>query len=100
IRDPLVTGVQTCALPILPHDSAQAARLLTRLGWIDSDSDGVRDRAGQKLAFRILLPTTSASRRLYARLLQETFRTIGAEVQLDRSEERRVGKEGRGREGP
>src|SRR2546428_2505643 len=67
----------------LPHDSAQAARLLTRLGWIDSDSDGVRDRAGQKLAFRILLPTTSASRRLYARLLQETFRTIGAEVQLD-----------------
>src|SRR5437899_375538 len=67
----------------LPHDSAQAARLLTRLGWIDSDSDGVRDRAGQKLAFRILVPTTSASRRLYARLLQETFRTIGADVQLD-----------------
>jgi len=67
----------------LPHDSAQAARLLTRLGWIDSDSDGVRDRAGQKLAFRILVPTTSASRRLYARLLQEQFRTIGAEVQLD-----------------
>src|SRR5881296_1923082 len=67
----------------LPHDSAQAVRLLTRLGWIDSDSDGVRDRAGQKLAFRILVPTTSASRRLYARLLQETFRTIGAEVQLD-----------------
>src|SRR2546430_5069641 len=30
-----------------PHDSAQAVRLLTRLGWIDSDSDGVRDRAGQ-----------------------------------------------------
>src|SRR2546426_12620948 len=34
-------------------------------------------------SFRILVPTTSASRRLYARLLQETFRTIGAEVQLD-----------------
>ena len=67
----------------LPHDSVQAARLLTRLGWIDSDSDGVRDRAGQKLAFRILVPTTSAIRRQYARLLQEQFRTIGAEVELD-----------------
>ena len=67
----------------LPHDSAQAARLLTRLGWIDSDSDGVRDRAGQKLAFRILLPTTSAIRRQYGRLLQEQFRTFGADVQLD-----------------
>jgi len=67
----------------LPHDSAQAARLLTRLGWIDSDSDGVRDRAGQKLAFRILVPTTSAIRRQYGRLLQEQFRTFGADVQLD-----------------
>ncbi len=67
----------------LPHDSAQAVRLLARLGWVDSDSDGVRDRAGQKLAFRILVPTTSAIRRQYARLLQEQFRTIGAEVELD-----------------
>src|SRR3989442_13191221 len=50
---------------------------------MDWDAAGVPDRAGQKLAFRILVPTTSASRRLYARLLQETFRTIGAEVQLD-----------------
>src|SRR2546426_344596 len=62
---------------------ACAARLLPRPGGIASDSDGVRARAGQKLAFRILVPTTSASRRLYARLLQETFRTIGADVQLD-----------------
>ena len=43
----------------------------------------MRDRAGQKLAFRILLPTTSAIRRQYGRLLQEQFRTFGADVQLD-----------------
>src|SRR5438876_810332 len=79
----LVAGEADVTEQLGSHDNAQAARLLTRLGWIDSDSDGVRDRAGQKLAFRILLPTTSASRRLYARLLQETFRTIGADVQLD-----------------
>jgi peptide/nickel transport system substrate-binding protein len=67
----------------LPHDSAQAARLLTRLGWIDSDGDGVRDRAGQKLEFRILLPSTSGLRRQYGRLLQEQFRTFGVAVELD-----------------
>lgn len=67
----------------LPHDSAQAARLLTRLGWSDSDGDGTRDHDGRPLAFHLLVPTSSASRRQYARLLQEQFRTIGVNVDLD-----------------
>src|SRR2546430_3311308 len=67
----------------LPYDSGQAARLLTRTGWTDSDSDGIRDKAGRPLAFRLLLPTTSAVRRQYARLLQEQFRIAGVDVQLD-----------------
>src|SRR5256884_6814596 len=70
----------------LPYDSAQAARLLTRLGWRDSNGDGIRDRDGQPLAFRILVPTTSQLRRQYARLLQEQFRRIGADAQLDEVE--------------
>src|SRR5690348_10044961 len=67
----------------LPYDSAQAARLLKRLGWIDSDGDGIRDKDGHALSFRLLVPTTSAIRRQYARLLQESFRTAGVDVQLD-----------------
>jgi peptide/nickel transport system substrate-binding protein len=67
----------------LPHDSAMAARALTRLGWIDSDGDGIRDRHGQSLSFRLLVPTTSGVRRRYARLLQEQFRALGVDVQLD-----------------
>lgn len=67
----------------LPHDSGQAARLLTRLGWTDSNGDGVRDRDGHPLAFRLLVPTSSAIRRQYARLLQEQFRTMGVDMQLD-----------------
>src|SRR5213592_3309226 len=54
----------------LPYDTAQAGRSLTRLGWRDSNADGIRDRDGQALAFRILVPTTSQLRRQYARLLQ------------------------------
>src|SRR5207245_10632264 len=70
----------------LPYDTAQAGRSLTRLGWPDSNADGIRDRDGQALAFRILVPTTSQLRRQYARLLQEQFRRIGADAQLDEVE--------------
>src|SRR5258705_251892 len=65
------------------YDSAGAARLLGELGWIDSNGDGVRDREGRPLSFRVLVPTTSAIRRQYARLLQERFRLLGVDVQLD-----------------
>ena len=51
-----------------------ASRLLTRLGWIDSNVDGIRDKNGRELSFHLLVPTTSAIRRQYARLLQESFR--------------------------
>ncbi len=70
----------------LPYDTAQAKRLLTARGWFDSDSDGVRDRAGTKLSFRLLVPTTSAVRRQYARLLQEELRRLGVEVLIDEVE--------------
>ncbi len=50
---------------------------------MDSAGQGVRQRAGQRLSFHLLVPTTSAARRLYARLLQETFRAMGVDVELD-----------------
>lgn len=65
------------------YDSVGAARELRRLGWIDSNGDGIRDKGGRPLSFRLIVPTTSAIRRQYARLLQESYRTIGVDVQLD-----------------
>jgi len=81
---PLWLGDSTHRAP--PPDTAQAAALLTRRGWRDTNGDGIRDRGGVKLAFHILVPTTSAVRRQYARLLQEQFRAIGADVQVDEVE--------------
>lgn len=66
-----------------PYDPAQAASLLERRDWRDANSDGVRDRRGQPLAFRLLVLSTSAVRRRYGQLLQEQFRAIGARVELD-----------------
>ncbi|HEV8265873.1 MAG TPA: ABC transporter substrate-binding protein [Gemmatimonadales bacterium] len=70
----------------LPFDTARAARLLAARGWRDSDRDGIRDRAGQPLAFRVLVPSTSGTRRQYARLLQEQFRAVGVQMDIDEVE--------------
>jgi peptide/nickel transport system substrate-binding protein len=67
----------------LPYDTAQAARVLNYRGWRDRDGDGVRDHDGQPLAFRVVVPTTSALRRQYARLLQEQFRMVGVHIEID-----------------
>lgn len=70
----------------LPYDTAQASRLLTARGWRDSDGDGIRDRGASKFSFRLLVPTTSAIRKQYARLLQEQFRAVGVDMQIDEVE--------------
>src|SRR6266545_1590347 len=70
----------------LPYDTVQAARVLASHGWRDSDHDGIRDHAGQRLAFHVLVPTTSATRKAYARLLQEQFRAVGVQMEIDEVE--------------
>lgn len=70
----------------LPYDTVQAGRLLSARGWRDSDHDGIRDRAGQPLAFHVLVTSTSAIRRQYARLLQEQFRLVGVRMDIDEVE--------------
>jgi len=71
----------------LPYDTAQAGRTLSARGWRDHDGDGIRDKDGQPLAFRILVPTSSVLRRQYAQLLQAQFRTIGVQVDIDAVEQ-------------
>jgi peptide/nickel transport system substrate-binding protein len=71
----------------LPYDTAQAGRILSARGWRDHDGDGVRDKDGRKLSFKVLVPTTSVLRMQYAQLLQQQFRAIGVEVDIDAVEQ-------------
>src|SRR5260370_9304872 len=57
------------AIRTLPYDTAAAARVLAR-------------RGRQKLSFELLVPTTSAVRRQYARLIQAQLLTVGVDVKL------------------
>src|SRR5205823_7966906 len=87
IRDKLVTGVQTCALPILLAASGQAERGLELLG-----------RAAE------LAPDAHQIRLNFAKALLNADRKDAARKELElltkRSEERRVGKEGQCRRAP
>lgn len=76
----------------LPYDTAQAAHILNARGWRDRDGDGIRDRNGEPLSFHIIVPTTSVLRRQYARLLQEQFRTVGVQAEIDEVEFAVVGQ--------
>ncbi len=79
---PRVLIPDTAALRQLPYDIAAAKALLDSAGWTDTDGDGIRERDGQKLAFELLAPSSSATRNKLAVLIQATLKDVGAAVTL------------------
>jgi len=63
----------------LPYDTTAARDSLEAAGWRRGPG-GVRRKGSVRLAFDILVPTTSGSRRQLAVQLQEAWRGLGAEV--------------------
>src|SRR2546421_8093773 len=84
IRDLIVTGVQTCALPICEEAGSSRSEYLNRAGR------GVR-RAVAEHAVAVVTPRPDAA------IISHHATAAAA---LDRSEERRVGKECRSRWSP
>jgi peptide/nickel transport system substrate-binding protein len=64
------------------YDTAAAAALLDSAGW-QRGSDGMRSKHGTPLKFSLLMPATSAPRQKYSQLLQEQFRRVGAQLEID-----------------
>jgi len=61
-------------------DPARARALLEQAGWIDTDGDGVRERAGRRLSLRILVYASNASWADAAGRIAEGLRLVGAEA--------------------
>lgn len=64
------------------YDPAEAQGLLDEAGWVPGD-DGIRVQGGQRLRFRLLATGSDPSRHAIAELLQQQWRAIGVEVELD-----------------
>ena len=72
----------TTIVPIA-FDTVVAARTLDSLGWRWNAQHTVRERNGRPLAFDILLPASSGTRKKFGVLLQSQFARIGAKVEID-----------------
>lgn len=63
------------------YDPAEAGRLLTGAGWVDSDGDGVRKRAGQTLRFTVLVSDQPAHQ-VIGVLVQAMLRRVGVQMEV------------------
>ncbi len=85
VEGPITTfiWIWSDTLKALPFDSARARRVLEQLGWWDRDGDGVRERGGRRLAFELLVPTTSQLRRRASVIVQEQLRRVGVAMSIN-----------------
>jgi peptide/nickel transport system substrate-binding protein len=70
----------------LPFDTAAARARLAELGWRDTNRDGVLDRGGRRLAFRLIVPSSSGLRRRAAVVVQDQLRRIGVAREIEELE--------------
>ena len=63
-----------------PHDPQAAGRLLDEAGWTDTDGDGIRDRNGRPLRFRITTNIDNTLRQDILVALQSQFREVGIDA--------------------
>ena len=68
------------ALRPWPHDPEAAKRLLATAGWTDTNGDGIRDKDGRPLRFRITTNTDNVLRRDILVALQSQFREVGVDA--------------------
>ena len=82
---PSMVSVWNDVPPAPSYDTAAAARLLDSRGWRDTDRDGVRDKGGRPLAFKLLI-NQSPIRGQFAQVIQEQLRPLGVRVEIEQVE--------------
>ncbi|MDB4875252.1 MAG: ABC-type transporter, periplasmic subunit [Gemmatimonadetes bacterium] len=79
---PMTASYADSTLKLPAFDTTAARAMLDSSGW-RVGADGMRSKNGVPLRFSLMSPTTSLFRRRYAVLLQEQFRRLGVQVDLD-----------------
>lgn len=67
----------------LPYDPDKAKQLLEDAGWVDSDGDGVRDKAGVAFRFRYMIVSGTYLHEQMAKLVKDEAAKAGIEVIID-----------------
>ncbi|NOZ83056.1 MAG: hypothetical protein GXN98_04515 [Euryarchaeota archaeon] len=64
------------------YDPERARKLLEEVGWVDTDGDGVREKDGEELVVRYLVPIGEANANTVAVYLQSELKKIGMKVEV------------------
>ncbi len=64
------------------YDPAKAKTLLAEAGWADTNTDGILDKEGRKLAFTVLTNQGNDQRKLTCEIIQKNLRDIGIEMKI------------------
>jgi peptide/nickel transport system substrate-binding protein len=79
---PMTMPFADSTLRVPPYDTTAAKALLDSAGW-KAGPDGMRSKAGRPLKFKVLVVSVSLYRQRYAVLLQEYYRKIGVQLEIE-----------------
>lgn len=83
---PLFKWAYNDTLKPLPFDPAQASAVLAREGWVDSNGDGILDKAGKKFSFVLKLASGNQLRDVIAAVIQQQLKAIKIEMTIEQVE--------------
>ena len=82
---PMTLAVADSTVQVPPYDTAAANALLDSAGW-RRGPDGIRTKAGRPLRFTMAISAPSIPRNAYGVLMQEAFRKVGVQADIERLE--------------
>jgi len=72
-------------VPKYPYDVEKAKQMLDTAGWVVG-ADGIREKAGEKFSFTMMLRAGNSVRQAIAQVIQANLKDVGIEVKFDTQE--------------
>jgi peptide/nickel transport system substrate-binding protein len=69
-------------VPVIEFNPLEARRILNSLGWLDTDGDGVLDKAKKPLRLEMLVIAGSGPTMTFAQLFQSELKKIGVQLNI------------------
>ena len=69
-------------VPVIRYDPVEAKRMLTAMGWLDRDGDGVLEKDGRPFQFDLMIFTGSTTAKQLAQMLQAEMKKVGVNVNV------------------
>jgi peptide/nickel transport system substrate-binding protein len=79
---PMTVSFADSTIRLPAYDTTAAKAMLDSSGWVVG-KDGIRVKNGRPLRFGVMVPSVSLPRRRYAVLMQEHFRKVGAQLDIE-----------------